>query len=157
MKSFINISGLVSNVGVLALLLGQGSQNQFFVPLLVFISLSVVVQLVLASVLIVRVSTVYMKITIVKGISWDRRWIAPSIGIFSPHMLIFLQICISNHETKQSSKFQTDPSPNCTIDVWNINCWLSKVYFLLSYIFFVSHCTWPLYILYNSVTKDRIL
>ena len=30
----------------------------------------------------------------------------------------FLQKCISNHETKQSSKFQSDPSPNCfTIDV----------------------------------------
>ena len=30
----------------------------------------------------------------------------------------------SNHETKQSSKFLSDPSPYCfTIDVWNINCW----------------------------------
>ena len=43
---------------------------------------------------------------------------------FFPNMLIFLQKCISNHETKQSSKFQSDPSPNCfTINVWNINCW----------------------------------
>ena len=29
-----------------------------------------------------------------------------------------------------------DPSPNCfTIDVWKIKCWLSTVYFLLSYCF----------------------
>ena len=42
--------------------------------------------------------------------------------------------CISNHETKQTSKFQSDPSCNCfTIDVLNINGWLSTVYFLLSY------------------------
>ena len=69
------------------------------------------------------------------GILWDCRWIAPSIGIFSPHM-ICLQKCIYNHETKQSFKFQSDPSSNCfTIDVWNINCWLSTVYFVLSYCF----------------------
>ena len=37
---------------------------------------------------------------------------------FSPQMLICLQKCISNHETKQSSKFQSDTSSNCfTIDV----------------------------------------
>ena len=49
------------------------------------------------------------------------RWIVPSIWIFFPHMLILLQKCISNHETKQSSKFQSNPSPNgFTIDVWNI-------------------------------------
>ena len=37
---------------------------------------------------------------------------------FFPHMQIFLQKCISTHETKQSSKFLSDPSPNCfTIDV----------------------------------------
>ena len=40
---------------------------------------------------------------------------------FSPHMLIFLRKCISNHETKQASKFQSDPSANCfTIDVFEI-------------------------------------
>ena len=32
----------------------------------------------------------------------------PLSGFF-PHMLICLQMCISNHETKQSSKFQSDP------------------------------------------------
>ena len=49
------------------------------------------------------------------GILWDRRWIAPSIGI----------------------KFQSDRSPNCfTIDVWNINCWRQQFIFLLSYCFF---------------------
>ena len=72
----------------------------------------------------------------------------PLSGFVSPHMLIFLQKCISNHETnKQASKFQNDPSSNCfTIDVWNINCWLSTVSsllfltFLLVF-FFVSHFT----------------
>ena len=40
------------------------------------------------------------------------------LSAFFPNMLIVLQKCISNHETKQSSKFQSDPSPNCfTIDV----------------------------------------
>ena len=35
-------------------------------------------------------STLITVITIsVKGILWDRRWSPPSIGIFSPHMLIF--------------------------------------------------------------------
>ena len=49
---------------------------------------------------------------------------------FFPHMLILLHKCISNHETKQASKFQSDPSSNCfTIDVWII--------FLLSYCFFL--------------------
>ena len=39
----------------------------------------------------------------------------PLSGFFPTH---FFQKCISNHETKQSSKFQSDPSPNCfTIDV----------------------------------------
>ena len=43
---------------------------------------------------------------------------------FVPQMLIlFLQKCISNHTTKQFSKFQSDPSSNCfTIDVWKLNC-----------------------------------
>ena len=43
----------------------------------------------------------------------------PLSGFFSPHMLILLRKCISNHEpNKQASKFQSDPSSNCfTIDV----------------------------------------
>ena len=66
----------------------------------------------------------------------------PLSGFF-PHMLIFLRKCIYDYETKQSSKFQSDPSLNCfTIDVWNINCWRQQVIFLLSYCFFlVSHFT----------------
>ena len=32
---------------------------------------------------------------------------------FCPHMLIFLRKCISNHETNQASKFQSDLSFNC--------------------------------------------
>ena len=61
----------------------------------------------------------------------------------SSQMLIyFLQKCISNHETKQASKFQSDPTSNCfTIDVWNINCWRQPCISLLSYCFFVSHFT----------------
>ena len=43
---------------------------------------------------------------------------SPPIGIFLLHMHIILQKCISDHETKQSSKFQSDPSSNCfTIDI----------------------------------------
>ena len=56
---------------------------------------------------------------------------------FFPHMLIFLQKCISNHEAKQSSKFQSDPSPNYfTIDVWKINCWFQPFisYFLIVFV-----------------------
>ena len=62
----------------------------------------------------------------------------PLSAFFPKHADFF-----SNHETKQSSKFQSDPSTNCfTInDVWNINCWLSTVHFLLSYFIFVSHFT----------------
>ena len=60
---------------------------------------------------------------------------------FFPHMLIFLRKCFSNHETKQASKFQSDPSSNCfTIDVWNINCWRQQFIFLLSYCFFRQIC-----------------
>ena len=55
----------------------------------------------------------------VQGIlKWGRQWSPPSIGIFPPHMLTFLQQCICYHETKQYSKFQSDPKSNCfTIDV----------------------------------------
>ena len=59
---------------------------------------------------------------------------------FFPHMLIFLQKCISDHETKQASKFQSDPSSNCfTIDVWKIKCCKSTFNFLFS--FFISFYT----------------
>ena len=37
----------------------------------------------------------------------------PLSGLFPTHMLIFIQECIYNHETKQASKFQSDPSSNC--------------------------------------------
>ena len=41
----------------------------------------------------------------------------PLLG-FHPTHPDFLQKCISNHETKQAYKFQSDPSSNCfTIDV----------------------------------------
>ena len=40
------------------------------------------------------------------------------VGKSRPLSGFFLQKCISNHETKQSSKFQSDPSPHCfTINV----------------------------------------
>ena len=42
---------------------------------------------------------------LIKGILWDRKWIAPSIGIFSHACGFVLQKCIYTHETKQSSKF----------------------------------------------------
>ena len=42
----------------------------------------------------------------------------PLSGFFPTHADFF-----TDHETKQSSKFLSDPSPNCfTIDVCNINC-----------------------------------
>ena len=62
----------------------------------------------------------------------------PQSGFFFPHMLILLRKCISNHETKQASKFQRDPSPNCfTIDAWNINCWYQQFisYFLIVFLY----------------------
>ena len=47
---------------------------------------------------------------------------------FFPTHAFLLRKCTSNHETKQTSQFQSDPSPNCfTIDVWNINCWLQQL------------------------------
>ena len=40
------------------------------------------------------------------------------LSAFFPTHSEFFQKCISTHETKQSSKFLSDPSPNCfTIDV----------------------------------------
>ena len=63
---------------------------------------------------------------LLQGILWDRMWIAPSIGIFSHTCWFFYRN--ANHETKQTSKFQSDPNYNCfTIDVWNINGWLKGI------------------------------
>ena len=59
------------------------------------------------------------KVNKLKGIIWDCRWSPPSIRIFSHKCWFCLQKCISNHETKQASKFPSDPSSNCfTINVW---------------------------------------
>ena len=75
----------------------------------------------------------FQNIYVFKGILWDRRWIAPSIGIFSHtcgfvYRNAFLLLKLS------------DPSPNCfTIEVWNINCWRQQFISYLSYCFFVSH------------------
>ena len=63
----------------------------------------------------------------IKGILWDRRWIAPSIGIFSHtcgfvYRNAFLLMKLSNPH-----KFLSDPGPNCfTIDVCNIMVLLRK-------------------------------
>ena len=79
-------------------------------------------------------------LTTLKEILWYRRWSPPSIRIFPTHADFFLQKCISNHETKQASKFQSVTSSNCfTIDVWTINCWLSTVYFLRTFLLFLYH------------------
>ena len=57
---------------------------------------------------------------------------------FFPAHADFLQKCIYNHETKQASKFQSDPSSNCfTIDV----CWLQQCisYFLIVFLYLILH------------------
>ena len=42
----------------------------------------------------------------------------PQSGLFPTHADLLIQKCISTHETKHASKFQSDPSSNCfTIDV----------------------------------------
>ena len=42
----------------------------------------------------------------------------PLSAFIPTHADLFTEMYFSNHETKQSSKFQSDPSPNCfTIDV----------------------------------------
>ena len=65
----------------------------------------------------------------------------PQSGFFSHTFWFFLRKFISNHETKQSSKFLSDPSPNCfTIDVWNINCWRQQFISYLSYFIFCIAC-----------------
>ena len=62
-----------------------------------------------------------------KGILWDCQK-KPALD-----QDFFLRKCISNHETKQASKYQSDPSSICfTIDVWIIKCCKSTFYFLLS-------------------------
>ena len=77
---------------------------------------------------------------LVKGILWDRRWIVPSVGIFSPHMRIFFTEMHLHMKLKQSSKFLSDPSPNCfTIDVWHNR--RQQFISYLSYCFVVSHFT----------------
>ena len=49
---------------------------------------------------------------------------------------------IMSKKTKQSSKFLSDPSPNCfTIDLWKINCWCQQFISYLSYCFFRSDFT----------------
>ena len=51
-------------------------------------------------------------------------------------------IYISTQETKQPSKFQSDPSSNCfTIDVFNNKMMNSSIYFLTFLLLFVSHFT----------------
>ena len=50
--------------------------------------------------------------------------------------------CISNHETKQSSKFQSDPSSKLLHNRRSKNKLLhATVYFLTSLLLFVSHFT----------------
>ena len=71
---------------------------------------------------------------------------ARPISGFSPTDAVFfiLQKCISNHATKTSSTFQSDPISYCfTIDVWKIKYCTQQFIFLLSYcsFFFVSHFT----------------
>ena len=51
--------------------------------------------------------------------------------------LSWLQKCISNHETKQASKFRRDLSSNCfTIDVWKIKCCMQRFISFHSYCYF---------------------
>ncbi|XP_072036627.1 uncharacterized protein [Amphiura filiformis] len=53
-NGFIDLSGIISNVAVLVLLLGQETHNIFFAPLVVFIVLAISLQVVLAFILIIR-------------------------------------------------------------------------------------------------------
>ena len=56
---------------------------------------------------------------------------------FPTHADFFTEMHLTwHHETKYTSKFQSNPSPNCfTIDVWNINCWRQQFTFLLNCFF----------------------
>ena len=67
----------------------------------------------------------------------------PLSGIFPTHADFFLRKCISNHETKQASKFQSDPSPKLLHNRRLKNKLLnSTVYFLLScFVFCISFYT----------------
>ena len=76
----------------------------------------------------------------------------PLSGFF-PHMLICIQKCISNHVSKQSSKFQSGPSYmyNCfTIDVWKINFCMQQ--FFLSFFLIVIYLIW--HIFWSVLTCD---
>ncbi|XP_072036629.1 uncharacterized protein [Amphiura filiformis] len=53
-NGFIDLSGIISNVAVLVLLLGQQTHNKFFIPLVVFIVLAISLQIILAFILIIR-------------------------------------------------------------------------------------------------------
>ena len=68
--------------------------------------------------------------------------VPPSIflsGFFAHTFFIYLQKCISNHEIKQPSKFQSNPSLIASQSTFEINnCWLSTVLLLL---FIVSFYT----------------
>ena len=67
----------------------------------------------------------------IKGILWNCRWSTPSIRICSQFLL---RECISNHETKQASKFQSDPSPNRRL---KYKLLISTVYFFIFLIVFL--------------------
>ena len=69
-----------------------------------------------------------------------RKWIAPLSGFFPTHADLFTAMH-SNHETKQSFKFQSDPSPYCfTIDVWKNCLFLTFILVLLYLILHVEVC-----------------
>ena len=65
-----------------------------------------------------------------KRILWDRQWTLPSIWIFFHTNDLFLHKCISINKTKQSSKFQSDPSSNCYNRRLKNKLLHSTVYFL---------------------------
>ena len=68
-----------------------------------------------------------------------------------PHMQTFLQKCIYHHETKQASKFLSDPSSNCfTIAVRKINCFMQQFIFLLSYLYLILHKFWHAIFIWNN-------
>ena len=54
-STLIDVSGLISNVGVMVLLIGQNVRNEFFAPLLAFLSASITVHVTLALLVIVKV------------------------------------------------------------------------------------------------------
>ena len=54
-SGFIDLSGLVATFAVLVLLLSQPNRNEYFLPVLAFVFLSMIMQCVLAVILIIRV------------------------------------------------------------------------------------------------------